>query len=474
MRKSLIISLLLSLFLVQGVSLGQTYIDSCQVIDSPGTYVVTSDLYFTDSDAFNLNGCLDIRDNSGTVSINLNGHKIINNATTPKSAIYSVGFLIKGGKLYIRNGEIVGFSKGIYVGDWNEVYINNITTRNSKYGLFLSNIDYLGIEYYTSYDKSPSDMSDGSIDVYGIYLEYIYDGYVRKSDIGTQIYKPDFGTLETIAPDSGIYGFKVSNVSFSSLDVFGVENAGYFEDCDYNGFYCSRWIKTSNTITTGIYQAFYMDSNSDYNYGCGNSYTSVLIESATSTFEPSCDVSEIPPDAVCEYQICVEGYSCLNESYSGYVLSNCTVISEEYCEYGCDYTTGKCRPYVGARCGDGICDANENFYNCPQDCKVPSGGEEELGGGIFNQPIVEVPLPPNVTFLSFFFTIGGVSTLISLGVSTAVAYFVESYRMLSFFGTLLVFTIALTIAGIYPMLVGVILGLLSGIIVAYLVAKVFS
>ncbi|MHA1580971.1 MAG: hypothetical protein ACTSYM_00470 [Candidatus Baldrarchaeia archaeon] len=474
MKKSLIFALLISMLFVQSFALGQTYISSCQAITSPGTYALNQDLYFTDADAFDLNGCLDIRTNSGTVSINLNGHKIYNNASASKSGIYGVGFLVKQGSLHINNGEIIGFGKGVYIGDWDEVYINNIKTRSSKYGLFLSNINYLGIDTYSSYEKAPSDMSDGYREVYGIYLEYISDGYVRKSDIGEQTYNPSIGALETTAPDVGIYGRSVKNTTFSSLDIFGVENAGYFEFSDYNEFYCSRWIKTSFMITTGISQAFYIDSHSDYNYGCGNSYTSILIESPTSTFEPSCNVSLLPPEAVCEYQICAEGYFCINSTHSGYILSNCTVVSEEECEYGCDYSTGKCRPFFGAKCGDGICDSNENFYNCPQDCRVPSGGEEGLGAGTFLQPIVYIPLPQAASFLSFLFTIGGVSTLFSIGVSAAVAYFVESHKMLAFFGTFLAFVISFVILKVYPIFVGLALGLLSGLIVTYLISKVFA
>jgi hypothetical protein len=206
------------------------------------------------------------------------------------------------------------------------------------------------------------------------------------------------------------------------------------------------------------------ESSSTNNWGCNlNGYINDLD---ANTFVPTCPT---PPDGVdCPYQICAEGYTCVNESYSGYILSNCTIVNATYCQYGCYQLTGKCKGSPSAYCGNGICEYGETAYNCPSDCvtttttMLPS-----------QQPFVNEEQLKNlgVGWMAFFFTpmffatimLVGIAGFISLAIAkygggqfAPAAFIIISMMMVAIYG----------ITGIYPTWLVIVLIILAGFVFA--------
>jgi len=448
-------------------------ITSCMDITEPGTYVLQNDLHLTDSLR---TSCLHVL--SDNVRIDLNNHKIVNDLgkDNVRFGIYSAGWLVKQNYLEISNGTIEGFTTGIIVGDYNQVRIQRITTLGNNKGISAGNIDTLYITDSKIYDEVPiGSLPDGKYDIIGIELNQIYGGIISNNEIGYQELDLSIGQIIYHWADVGIYGERVTNVLFKHLKVYGLEVAGYFKDSDSNQFKCNYWYPPFYNT----YPSFVLDMDSTDNYGCENNGNLNIINTQN-TFEPQCPPGECAP----EYHVCVEGYVCLNETHSAYQYSNCTISNIQFCTYGCNYLTGKCKSYLGEYCGNGICDPNENEYTCPQDCGAPY-----VQPNVTPTPTPPPPTPPkynltqplagiNVTLLEQsgygwvvpFLTPAFIVVVVIVGVGAVVEYYIRSGGV-GFSLTVMFLSLILWYLGFFPASVAILITVLCGLFLWYLFSR---
>jgi hypothetical protein len=449
---------LIPLVLLISVSLAeaQTPISSCTDINSSGTYVLTADLYLTDPTR---SEC--IRINSGNVVLDLNGRTIYNNLTN-RYGIWSGVWLTRISNITIRNGNIKGFDVGIFLGGINNVAIENIETHN-KVGMDLGQITNLNITNCRFYDFSPKTFP-AEPEYYGLKLNGI-DGssYIRSSEFGKQ--EVVGGYLRQYAPDIGLQCSNSNGIAFSNLKLLGLNYGAKFSNCDSNTLWCSMFFQYDGYANGALFE-----SSSTNNWGCNlNGYINDLD---ANTFVPTCPT---PPDGVdCPYQICAEGYTCVNESYSGYILSNCTIVNTTYCQYGCYQLTGKCKESPSAYCGNGICEYGETAYNCPSDCvtttttMLPS-----------QQPFVNEEQLKNlgVGWMAFFFTPMFFATIMLVGIAGFISLAIAKHGGGQFAPAtfIIISMIMLAVYGIYqiypPWLV-IVLTILAGFVFAKFVLGV--
>jgi hypothetical protein len=98
-----LISLVASLTASAALAAGPTKINSCQLILTPGAYIVTDNL----TTGVPGLACLDI--NASDVTINLNGFQMDGTASNTEAINVASGF----GNIVIRNGTIRGYSNGV-------------------------------------------------------------------------------------------------------------------------------------------------------------------------------------------------------------------------------------------------------------------------------------------------------------------------------------------------------------------------
>ena len=134
---------------------------------------------------------------------------------------------------------------------------------------------------------------------------------------------------------------------------------------------------------------------------------------------------------------------------------------------------------IGTTCGNGICEPEygENTYTCPEDCYItppPAGNYTPPytpPQNVFTPLIDVTELPDNVKFMGVFLTPFMIANYFMLIISTAIGYYVK--RGEAFVVSILVFLIAYTIYGIYPLWAGITLIIITGMIVAYMLRSIF-
>jgi len=428
-------------------------ITSCSDITSPGTYVLDNDLVLTDTSR---TSCINIQ--ADNVTLDLNGHTI----TTTVNAyygIYAPGWLQKHNYIEIRNGTISGFQIAITFSNYANAVISNIRTNNNVNGISISAIDNLTIDNCNLMDSYPSySIPSGSISRKELDISYIYGGAITNTNIG--LTNPANNTY--IWLDAGIYGVNIYNTLFKNLNVYGRVYAGYFSNIHNNTFQCNIWNPTY--YSTG--PTLVLDSQSTNNYGCSNEGTLNIMNSQENTFEPQC------PPGVCAYQICVQQYVCLNSSYSGYQHSDCSITDVTYCQYGCDYNTGKCKSSPTQYCGNGICESEggENSINCPQDCPPTNVTTTTTPTGV--QPIGGL----NATewqeagygWALFLFSPMFIVTIIGIAIAGLIAGKVGGEQKgLVFAIAFLALVFIFMLAGAYPSWLGIVFIIIAGALVAW-------
>jgi parallel beta-helix repeat protein len=127
-------------------------IEGCGIIDKPGKYFVSKDIYLSNISRFGIN-CLEIK--VGNVSIDLNNKKIVGNGATTAIKIFNVNKVdIKNGALQtnsiavsifgssninLENVEIKGNDKGVLLNNSNANNFKNLKVLNNRIGIEIQN-----------------------------------------------------------------------------------------------------------------------------------------------------------------------------------------------------------------------------------------------------------------------------------------------------------------------------------------------
>ena len=105
-------------------------INGCGVINKPGNYIVTSDIYLSSISKFGIN-CLEVK--VGNVSIDLNNKKIVGNKLSTAIKISNVNWV------KIRSGALQSNNIAINIFGSSNVYIENVELKENNEGILLNN-----------------------------------------------------------------------------------------------------------------------------------------------------------------------------------------------------------------------------------------------------------------------------------------------------------------------------------------------
>jgi len=105
-------------------------ISGCGIINKPGNYIITKDIYLSNISKFGIN-CIEVR--VGNVSIDLNNKKIVGNKLSTGIKIFSLN------EVKIKNGVLQNHNLAIDIFGSSSVYLENVELKENNEGILLNN-----------------------------------------------------------------------------------------------------------------------------------------------------------------------------------------------------------------------------------------------------------------------------------------------------------------------------------------------
>jgi hypothetical protein len=441
----------------------------CMDINQSGFYVLQNDTV-ADRDI-----CIWIK--ASDVTLDLNGHTLSGAKT---------GILVqpetptKLKNIVIRNGEIHGFEKGIFISYTENSSISSINFTSNQVALWLGG-ETRGIEI-----KGNKFSVTPYLNAYGIRVE----GYTRDNLIEDNEFMDM--TANIYVPNGALYFSRIINNKFGNVTVFpeccvektiwllpfpvpvstktcvvpcgqiynGALSGIICNDCGYNDFVGNYYFANNTDATFSnsegnrfIYEAFeripnstnglFLDQSTKNNWGCsvqGNIYDSGV----NNTFVSTCPSTLYPNQTI----YCVAGWKCVDNETIGYQMSDCSW-----------YETHKCPS--GKICVEGVCTSIAPPPAPPMPPEAPY--EPVTNRTLFTEA--------GADWMAFFFTPIFFATIMLIGISGFITLAIAKYGGGQFAPAAFIIISMIMVAiygmsGIYPTWLVIVLIILAGFVFA--------
>jgi hypothetical protein len=447
----------------------------CMDINQSGTYTLQSDIT-ADRDI-----CIWVK--ASDVTLDLNGHTLSGAKT---------GILVqpetptKLKNIVIRNGEIHGFEKGIFISYTENSGISSINFTSNQVALLIGG-ETRGIEI-----KGNKFSVTPYLNTYGIRVE----GYTRDNLIEDNEFMDM--TANIYVPNGALYFSRIMNNKFGNVTVFpeccvektiwllpfpipvntktclvpcgqiyrGALSGIICNDCGYNDFVGNYYFANNTDATFSnsegnrfIYEAFeripnstnglFLDQSTRNNWGC-SVQGSIYDSGINNTFVSTCPSTLYPNQTI----YCVAGWKCVDSETIGYQMTDCSW-----------YETHKCPS--GKICVEGVCTSIAPPPAPPMPPEAPY--EPVINRTLFTEA--------GADWMAFFFTPIFFATLMLVGIAGFITLAIAKYGGGQFAPAafIIISMIMIAIYGIYqiypPWLV-IVLIILAGFVFAKFVLGV--
>lgn len=469
---------------------------------SPQWYYLTQNLAGDIDDAVNytqgrITGCIDVNDSVSNWVLSLNGYKITDDVAGIPAGIYfngdNDGWSIGYGEIEgwtLGNCEDAGAMAGAITGSTNITdgaieYIvfdqnptdikfsydvhdisitNNIFTGTGDGAICIASSG--GAPYIaTGFEISNNDLTLAS-KFYGIYGEYLQDSLIVSNELGNFTGYDECCTTEVawflglpyedttcLEYCSGTstrsnFGLYLLNSSENQIAVNTIlaHIDSMLNGVSYNNTYAyNTFVKLPSDTANGLY----LNSLTYDNFGCSNE--GFVFDSGTdNVFQSFC------PSDITGGITCTPGWFCTDVDYVGYLRTDCTFSNTSYCAGGCvsDSNASYC---AGSSPGGGDIADEVDITDYIYDVNVTAFEE----GGI------DWLLP----FLSKFAVYTAIMVLASAGVSK---YIGQDSAKAVFPSMITLISLGYTAMGIYPLVVGLLIVIVSGYIALKFLGEMFG
>jgi parallel beta-helix repeat protein len=283
---------------------GVNQIDSCQVISSPGVYVLTQDILnssatkcieITSSDViFDGNGhTIDGLDTSNTYGVYVYNFSTLTNVTVKNLTVtdwyYGIYYQnTENGAIEDNNATSNYYGIFLFSSNYNTI-TNNTANSNDNHGIFLSSSSnyntlsnntaasntYGGIYLWSSSNINTLSNNNATSNYYGIYLysstnNTLSNNSITSNSYGIRFYSSSNNTISDNLVSSNIYGAYLWSSNYNTLSNNNATSNSY-------GIYLyssSHNTLSNNNVTSNSQQGIYLYYSSNYNTLSNNNATS--------------------------------------------------------------------------------------------------------------------------------------------------------------------------------------------------------